>query len=138
MKTSQGDGLSMKEETVLVVVIDDDPAVLKLLSTTLQMSGIEVLVAQSAADAVADLATVDRVPDVIIADYRLDKSELGIDAFGVIRKAVGVHVPGILITGDTSPLIIQDAQASGIRILHKPVRPETIRKVITSVLESGI
>lgn len=127
----------MEAETVLVLVIDDEPAVLGVMKRLLQMSGFEVLAAQSAADAVADLAEIDKIPNAIIADHRLGNSELRIDAIQLIRKVVGVHVPAIIITGDTSPHIIQQAQGRGIRILHKPVQTETIKTVITNVLERG-
>lgn len=127
----------MVDKPVSVLVIDDEPAVLEAMKLALQRSGFEVLAAQSVAHAVADLSEIEKIPDVIIADYQLQNSELGIVAIRLVQKAVGVHVPGIIITGDTSPQITRQAEASGVRLLHKPVRAEKIKSVITSVLESG-
>lgn len=127
----------MVNKTVFLVVIDDEAIVLETLKLLLQRSGFEVLAALSAEDAVADLAACGKDPDVIIADHRLANYKAGTDAIRLVRNFAGKSIPGIIITGDTSSRLIQDIQASGIRIMHKPVQAETLKNVINDICERG-
>ncbi len=125
----------MRTETDLVVLIDDEPAVLQTLQMILERFGVEVLAAPSAHDALTALADTGKTPDLIVADYRLADGEVGTDAIRQIQQAAGAAIPGIIITGDTSPDRIQEAQESGFRILHKPVPINTLKSEIFTALE---
>ena len=48
-----------------------------------------------------------------------------------IRAACGKAVPGIIITGDTAPDRLREAQASGYHLMHKPVRPPKLRALLS-------
>lgn len=124
----------MKNETAFVVLIDDEPDVLDSFKMLLECFEFEVLAAESAADAIAGLRERDRVPDVVVADYRLADRKLGTDAIRLISEVSGASIPGIIVTGDTSPERIQEAFESGFRILHKPVRAESLKDEIHNVL----
>lgn len=127
----------MVRKAVFVVLIDDEAIVLETMKLLLQRSGFEVLAASSAEDAVTALAPFGKDPDVIIADHRLADYKAGTDAIRLIRKFTGQSIAGIIITGDTSSRLIQDVQASGIRILHKPVQAETLKNVINDIRARG-
>ncbi len=127
----------MESEVPLVVVIDDEPVVLEAMKKLLQRVGFEVLAATTAEEILTDLEESGESPDVIFADHQLGDSRVGADAIRLIRQTHGAAVPGIIVTGDMSPDRIQQAQADGIRILHKPLRSETLKTVVTDVLQRG-
>jgi two-component system CheB/CheR fusion protein len=119
---------------MLAVLIDDEPAVLDTLKMLLEMIGFEVLAVASADEALAGLGRIDTSPDIIISDYRLADNQVGTDAIRLIQESAGASIPGIIITGDTSPDRIQEAQESGNLLLHKPIRAKTLKNEIFGLL----
>jgi two-component system, sensor histidine kinase len=119
----------------LVVLIDDEAIVLKGLSMVLQAWGYEVIAASSEADAIEQLAISKRTPSLILADYRLREGRTGTEAVMKIRELFSVMIPSIIITGDTAPERLREAEASGLSILHKPVQPPTLREVLRDTLD---
>ena len=87
----------------LVVVIDDDALVLDSTGGLLRSWGCDVLTAASAHVARARLAERDRVPDLIISDYRLSDGQHGIEAIEKLREAFNLSIPAFLVSGDTAP-----------------------------------
>jgi signal transduction histidine kinase/integral membrane sensor domain MASE1/CheY-like chemotaxis protein len=117
----------------LVVVIDDDALVLDSMGGLLRSWGCDVVTATSAHVALAGLA--DRMPDLIISDYRLSDGQNGIEAIEKLREAFSLSVPAFLISGDTAPERLRDARASGYHLLHKPVRPRALRAMLGTFLK---
>jgi CheY-like chemotaxis protein len=118
----------------LVVVIDNDPLVLDGMRGLLHSWGYRVVAARSDNGALAGLAELNQRPDLIISDYRLADGT-GIEAIERLRNLF--PVPAILISGETAPEHLREASASGHRLLHKPVRPMTLRAMLSQLLESG-
>ena len=93
--------------------------------------GYEVVIAASEGEAVERLSELDRAPDIIITDYRLRAGRTGIEAIRHIRARYGNRpIPSLLITGDTAPERLQEAEASGYRLLHKPVSSSKLKDVL--------
>ena len=121
----------------VVMVIDDEPAVLKAMTAQLEAWGHKVVAAASIDEAVKMVGKKKRAPDLIIADYRLGKGETGDKAIKVIRKKLGSDVPGVLFSGDTAPKRLRKAQKSGLSLLHKPVPPDDLYRVVAKALQSS-
>jgi len=119
----------------LVVVIDDDALVLDSMGGLLRSWGCDAMTATSADVALAGLAEHDRTPDLIICDYRLSDGQNGIEAIQKLREAFSLSIPAFLISGDTAPERLRDARASGYHLLHKPVRPRTLRAMLGQFLK---
>ncbi len=119
----------------VVVLIDDEPIVLKGLSLVLQSWGYQVLAATSEAEAMEQLAAMQTPPSVIVADYRLREGHTGTEAVAHIRDHYAAPIPSIIITGDTAPERLREAEASGLSILHKPVQPPALREILRETLE---
>jgi signal transduction histidine kinase/CheY-like chemotaxis protein len=105
-----------------VLVIDDEPAIRRAMSDVLTSWGHRVLAAEDAEQAAAGIARTGFDPDVLIADYRLQDGT-GIEAIAQIRERLGRNLPAVLLTGDTDPQRLREATASGLLLLHKPIRP---------------
>jgi CheY-like chemotaxis protein/anti-sigma regulatory factor (Ser/Thr protein kinase) len=119
---------------VRVLALDDDRAVLEALEELLDAWGHRLLSASRSADAIA-LARSERV-QLVIADYRLAEQVTGAEALRQILAACPPSTVGAIITGDTSPERIREAVASGYTILHKPIEPAALRKLIDSAVTS--
>ena len=84
--------------------------------------GHDAIVAGSGAEMLDRIPTRSRRPDLIICDYRLRDGENGIGVIKRLQSNYNERVPAVLITGDTASDRLQEAQESGLVLLHKPVR----------------
>ncbi len=84
-------------------------------------------------DALRQLADSPRPPDVLICDYRLRDNENGIGVVEAIRNEFNTEIPALLITGDTDPDQIRRITASGLAILHKPLREDELHDAICAL-----
>lgn len=119
-----------------IVLIEDDEQVLIGLQSLLEMQGFTTLAFQEANRLSLEdtFAIKQRIPDLIIADYRLEANATGSEAIRSIRDILGQAIPAIIITGDTAPERLREAKKSGFPILHKPVRPEELIAMIHEML----
>lgn len=120
----------------VVLVVDDEQAVLHSMRTTLEDSGCKVLVAESARDALKTIALSNTTPDLIFSDYRLRHGETGVDCVAAVRESIDDEVPAVIITGDTSPERLREIVASDLHVLHKPVAPTELQRLLARLLPS--
>src|ERR1700742_1655932 len=111
-----------KDIRTIVLVVDDSPDTLGLLTEAIEEAGMTVLVAREGEDA---LAIVEKVtPDIILMDAVMP----GTDGFAACRKLkqnkATAHVPVIFMTGlsDTDH-IIEGLEAGGVDYVTKPIVP---------------
>jgi len=115
---------------VTVLLIDDERAIREATRELLRPLQVEVLAAGSATEAV-DLARQSPVPiDMILSDWRLRGTENGIEAVRALRKICGEATPAVLVTGDTSADVLRLAHESGLVVLHKPLQPRELLRLI--------
>lgn len=120
----------------LVVVIDDELAIREAMSSLLKSWGHDVVSAASVSQALQLLAACPIKPGLVISDYRLRNDENGIEAIEKLRSEYNEIIPAMLITGDTAPDRLQEAAASGLLLLHKPVSNSKLRAAISNLLAS--
>jgi DNA-binding NtrC family response regulator len=87
--------------------------------------GIYVEVAdgiQRACEIAEQLEKEGRPLDVVISDFRLRNNEDGIALVKEVRALLGRKLPALLVTGDTAPERVRQAQQSGLLALYKPVK----------------
>ncbi|MFG1463856.1 response regulator transcription factor [Xanthobacter sp. DSM 24535] len=109
----------------IVLVVDDSPETLSMLTDALEEAGITVLVAVEGANA---LALVEQItPDIILMDAIMP----GMTGFETCRalktnKALA-HVPVIFMTGlSETEHIVQGLEAGGVDYVTKPIVPSEI------------
>jgi CheY-like chemotaxis protein len=73
-------------------------------------------------------------PQVVIADYRLRGNQTGQQVLKQICQHLGYSVPSIIMTGDTAPNRLREAQSSGAVLLHKPVDATALYGSIQALL----
>lgn len=126
----------MIERRDIVLVVDDAPGTLGLLNDTLEGAGYMVLVAQSAA---AALAVTERItPDIVLMDAVMP----GMDGFEACRRLKRrpslISVPVIFMTGLTeSEDVVRGFDAGGIDYVIKPVAPDEVLARISAHLANA-
>ncbi|KLI65054.1 chemotaxis protein CheB [Aurantiacibacter marinus] len=121
----------------IILLVDDDPAVLKSTGFMLSLQkGLEVHTASSpkeAASALDDMAPKE--PDVIVTDYHLGSKKNGVNVINDTRKHLGRKTPAILISGDTA-LNAAALKKDGIALIFKPTSGNELRDKIFDLLSS--
>ncbi len=117
----------------LILVVDDEPDVRDSMLALLRKWRCEVVAADSCAEMLSKLVSVQRMPDLIVSDYRLRGEERGIDVVARLREEFNAQVPALLITGDTGMEQLREAEESGLHVLHKPLNPSRLRALIANL-----
>jgi len=84
----------------------------------------------SSLDEAAERARQRPSIDLLLTDYRSPGGATGIETVDAVRAEVGRMIEAAIITGDTSPATLRGIQSRGLRLLHKPLDEERLRKLV--------
>jgi signal transduction histidine kinase/CheY-like chemotaxis protein len=112
-----------------VLVVDDAAEVRDSMQRLLQEWGHTATTAATLAQAVAAAQQHPGI-DLIVADYRLAEGVTGTEAVRAVISRLQRTVEAVITTGDTSPERIREAQASGLKLLYKPLDTRQLREVV--------
>ncbi|MBT8081102.1 MAG: sigma 54-interacting transcriptional regulator [Gammaproteobacteria bacterium] len=115
-----------------ILLVDDDPGLLRLLSIRLRAEGYEVEAVESAQKA---LGVLNRFgPDLVITDLRMDK----MDGIGLLKE-LQTRSPGLRVVIITAHGTIPDAvtatQHGAFGFLTKPVDKDELRSLVERALK---
>jgi two-component system KDP operon response regulator KdpE len=119
----------------LVLLVDDEPVLLRMLEVNLRVAGFDVSTAGSGAAALASAATSP--PDVVVLDLGLPD----LDGWEVLRELRGLdglaETPVVVLSGTDRDAAEDPGYAAGVHaFLTKPVEPadlvETLRRATRS------
>jgi Na+/proline symporter/signal transduction histidine kinase len=113
-----------------VLCIDNDERILSGMNALLSGWGCVVLLARTAREAARLFRDESQPPDLMLVDYHLDESD-GLAAIADMRWKLGAEIPAVLITADRAPDLRRRAQKAGIRVLNKPLKPASLRALMT-------
>jgi signal transduction histidine kinase/CheY-like chemotaxis protein len=117
-----------------VLLVEDNELILTTTRDLFKKWGCNIWAASSLNAAMNHLGSlIDRL-DLIVADYRLRENTTGIQVIDKLETVLNKKVPAVIITGDTSPQILQEINQSGRYVLHKPVTPQKLRQFIAEIL----
>jgi signal transduction histidine kinase len=125
-------GLELKDRRVLV--LDDDSAILAAMEGLLKCWGCQVSTATSLEEARVKIVASATAPELLIVDYRLRGQASGLNAAAALQAVLDHRVPVLVITADTAPDRLREAQASGYPLLHKPVQPAKLRSIMRHLI----
>lgn len=114
----QAEKLNLSWNTLCALVIDDEQEVGLGMRALLESMGCKVLLADGTLSALQHAR--NHRPDIILADFRLRGQDNGILTIRSIRE-IYRDIPAILISGDTAPERLREAEDANIPLLHKPV-----------------
>lgn len=116
-----------------LLVVDDEPNLLRAVAVCLRGEGYEVVTARTGAEALVRLA--ESVPDLIVSDIRMP----GMDGYQLARHIHAAPrtalVPIVFLTAkDETSDRIEGFRAGVDAYLTKPFEPDELVAVITSIL----
>jgi len=135
METAGGPNTALGAGAGLVLVVDDEVSVRHAMRASLEGWGYDVVIAETAAEAVEHLR--DRRPDLMFCDWRLRGDETGDSVVDAIRAAFQAAIPAVLITGDTSPELLLQINGTGLTLLHKPVVAGKLRATTANLIRQA-
>jgi signal transduction histidine kinase/CheY-like chemotaxis protein len=128
-----------------VMVIDDEAPVRQGMQSLLAAWGCHCTSFESAQEALEDLARWPdaRLPQVLLSDYRLRHDLTGAQAIADVRTAlrlrgVKAKLPAIIVTGDTAPERIREAQRTDALLLHKPVSAQALQQALGQAMRQPL
>jgi PAS domain S-box-containing protein len=104
-----------------VLVIEDDDAVRGALELILKLNDYPVRVAGTAEVAEELFAREGPEIDLVVTDFHLNGPDNGLQVLDRLRLAAGRDLPAVVLSGDTSPILLHAGQLSRVQLLHKPV-----------------
>lgn len=122
----------MEARACHVMVIDDEINVLEGTQTLLELWGCQVTAATRLHELLGQLDGLPQ-PQAIIADYRLQDGQTGLDAIKAIQTHYQSDIPALIVTGDTAADRLREVNNSGHQILHKPVAPARLRAFLNYI-----
>jgi len=130
-------------QNLKVLLIDDEILVLEGMRTLLGEWGCVVLAFKDIPGAVQHIQHFEEAAppfDLLITDYRLENGVTGGQVIQAVRDALQIYrpdctqePPSIILTGDTDPLRIAQAQSVGAILLHKPIEAQLLHETITRI-----
>jgi signal transduction histidine kinase/CheY-like chemotaxis protein len=118
----------------VVAVVDDDPYAVDAMSALFETWGARVAGGGALGDVLDALGRLERYPDLLVADLRLANGDDGVAVVHRLRDELGIVVPALLVSGDTSPAAERDARSAGLPLLGKPVVPAALHAAAVGLL----
>src|SRR5208283_522654 len=131
LQTGSRDGSTAQKRKARILVVDDDPGLLRLLTIRLRAENYEVEAVENGAQA---LAAASRFrPDLVISDLRMDQ----LDGIGLLKE-LQARWPGlkvILLTAHgTIPDAVHATQMGAFGFLTKPVEKQELLSQVQKAL----
>ena len=122
-----------------VLVIENVELLLNSLTRSLAGWGCQVRSARNMREAVQEARA--QWPDLVVSDHHLgDREPNGIELIQALRQQGQREgrpaLRALLMTGDVSAQLESLAHDSGVRVLHKPVRPQLLRASLVELVAS--
>ena len=120
---------------MIILVVDDEPQIRKLLITGLGGYGYEVLAASNATEALALAA--QRRPDAVVLDVNLGQGPDGLEVCRRLREWSAVPIIMLSVRGDEA-IKVQALDAGADDYLSKPFGMEELRARIGAVVRRAV
>ena len=119
-----------------IAVVDDEGIVVEGMQALFAAWGAQVVGAASGEAMLTALGEIEAYPDLLIADYRLGQDELGTEVVARLRRELGLPIPALVISGDSSATTLERLRCCGVDFLLKPVLPEELKTEAERLLAS--
>ncbi len=118
---------------VCVLIVENDLAIARAMQRLFEQWECRTLVAYSLLDVDRLLKTIDRLPDIVVADYHLEGNDVGVTAIAAVR-AILPRVPALVVTADHTAETVAAVRAAEAMLLQKPVSPGRLRASVSHML----
>ncbi len=118
----------------IVLIVEDERPTLIAMQQMLEDWGCTVIAARTTDEAMDKLKT-EKFLDAVVADLRLPNNENGLETIAAVRARYNNDtLAALLISGDTDPERLAMASKAGVKMVHKPVDPDNLRREVTKIL----
>jgi CheY-like chemotaxis protein len=121
----------------LIIIVEDDPSLLKLQSKILRLEGYETLALNRATGAYDRI--LEAQPNLVLLDMQMEHPRSGLQVIRQIRADVRTeHIPILLCCGGMylSDVDCSDLKQSKVAIVVKPVSPNILLQKIATLLHA--
>ncbi len=125
-----------EEKSGRTLVVDDAPAVRRLLRAVLKKGGYQVAEAGSASEALSQMLDPESRPDLVFLDLLLWSDEDGLGLLSRMRQfPVIAHIPVVVVTGNITTAQRERAlQAGAVAFVPKPFSPAGLLELTARIL----
>lgn len=133
MSTPENTAHKSPEHRAIILLVDDEPMVLKMLQTFLTAQGFKVLCASDARSAINTIEHQSQAIDLLITDIRMPDMH-GIQLLEAVRQ-LQPSLPVLLMTGYTDfDLVVEGLKQRAFDLLFKPIDFEQLNWCISKAL----
>ena len=126
---------SLKDEPMKIILVDDDPIILKILSVTFKTAGIECHTFENAKSALEKVSEIN--PDLILADFLMPEMNGFEFRKTLLADQILKHIPFVFLTSNDQDNIILEGYDLEIKdFIIKSTNPKIITAKITNLLKS--
>jgi two-component system, sensor histidine kinase len=118
-------------EGLYILYIEDDRLVRRATNAVFETYGILSESFATLHELQSALSSMERLPDLIVTDYRLPDGRNARDVIAAVTGVFGEPVPTIVLTGE----VLQIDESMATRILRKPVLPKDLIRHISEVCQ---
>jgi signal transduction histidine kinase len=112
--------------------VEDDALVRRSATALFDMLGLRYEAYGTFAELAAALPGFERVPDLVVSDYRLPDGHTAEDVMRATQAAFDAELPLIIVTGEMRALE-GEAWLGSARVLRKPVSPDALVAEISAL-----
>ncbi|MGV8919789.1 MAG: response regulator [Pseudomonas sp.] len=128
--SGKGSHASAPSHRGIILIVEDDADLLKLLGTLLHHQGYEVAMALDSAAALSWIHHSGLKPDLILADYHLGTDMTGLMLIDTLREQWRSEVSAIVLTGDVSCQTALEIAAARCTQLNKPAKLKELIQLV--------
>lgn len=111
---------------LVVLVVENDPAVNRALSQMIEGWGGQVVSARSGEEAIDLLCEIELAPDALVLDFHLDGDLTGADLFERITETYG-SIPARIVSANRDSEIVKTCRAVGVELAYKPFDKDDLK-----------
>jgi two-component system alkaline phosphatase synthesis response regulator PhoP/two-component system response regulator VicR len=119
-----------------VLVVDDQPHIVRLIQVNLEKEGYQVFTAADGEEGIRRIR--ETVPDLVILDVIMPRRD-GFEVLSDMKEDDGLaHIPVVMLTVKTHNVDIMRGLKGGAELyLPKPFHPKELVALVKRVLETG-
>jgi CheY-like chemotaxis protein len=119
-----------------ILVVDDDPSIVKLLTLNLEIEGYEVVSAANGREALEAVAEHD--PDLVVCDVMMPVMN-GLEVVSRLKRDDETKdLPVVMLSAKAQELDVAHGKATGAdEYVTKPFDPEDLLAVVAKLLKSS-
>jgi len=127
----------MKKKDIKILLVDDEPDILEIVSYNLSAEGYNVFTAKNGADGVAKAKK--KLPDLIILDVMMPEMD-GIEACEIMRKTSGLEnsIITFLTARGEDYSQVAGFEAGADDYITKPIKPKVLVSKVNALLRRRI